>query len=270
LPEHGAPADAHVRHTALDLLDPEQVARTLKDARPEVAFLCAWTTEHGKFWQDTSNAAWASATEHLARELLDRGTRLVVGFGTCAEYDWSASLEAGYDEGHGPFAPATAYGQAKLATAGWLASQAPEQHLWCRIFLIHGPGENPARVVPAVCQGLLERRPVRLGPCEQVVNLVHAEDAAAQVMALTVSPVRGPVNLGSARAAPLRDLLRELAAGTCGDSLLEFGALPARPGEPPYLVPSLEKLKRACPSLPDPILGLERTLEYWAQRLAAR
>jgi len=77
-----------VERVASDLLEagaPEALAR---EARADVLVHLAWTVEHGRFWTDPRNDAWADVSLRLARACAQAGARRIVATGTCYEYDW--------------------------------------------------------------------------------------------------------------------------------------------------------------------------------------
>jgi len=79
------------------------------------------------------------------------------------------------------------------------------------------------------------------------------------------------VNVGSADAISVRDLLERLARLLDGVDLLDIGALPGRPGDPAVLAPDVGRLTETVGWRPRIGLdeGLSRTVEWWRARLEA-
>ena len=143
-----------------DLLDPAQRRALLDAARPSHLLHLAWETRPGRFWQAPENRTWVEATLELLDAFDDAGGRRAVFAGSCAEYDWSPAAHGNGTcrEDATPCRPATPYGRAKLAAFERTASEAAQRgisHAWGRLFLLYGPFEAEARLVPSVIHSLL-------------------------------------------------------------------------------------------------------------------
>ena len=94
-----------------DLLDQRQAADAIRNARADRLIHLAWTVEHGKFWTDPANLAWASASLGIAKTANEAGVQHITMCGTCFEYDWPTDQAC--DEESTPTAAHTLYDIAK-------------------------------------------------------------------------------------------------------------------------------------------------------------
>ena len=242
----------------IDLMDQPAVRDLFFELRPSHLVHAAWETTHGAFWTAERNLDWVAASLALGRTFADAGGTRLVGVGSCAEYDW----RYGYcTEGLTPLEPWHLYGRCKAATFELLAAIAKARGLgfaWARIFLVYGPHEGSARLVPAVTQALLAGRTAKISPGSQLRDLCHVADAGGAIAALTLGAVEGAVNLGSGAPVTLRDAVATLGRLTERSELIAYGALPLRPDDPPVLVPNVDRLRHEVGFTPR--FGLEEGL----------
>ena len=107
----------------------------------------AWYAEPGKYLQSSKNLDCLIGTLQLAQAAAEAGVRRFVGIGTCFEYD----LTGGMLSVETPLWPLTPYAGAKAAAFMALSQSLPQQGVefaWCRLFYLHGEGENPRRLAP--------------------------------------------------------------------------------------------------------------------------
>ena len=189
--------------------------------------------------------------------------------GTCAEYDWSTATGP-LAEYTSPVNPATLYGVAKDAlrrVASAYAEQEGVELAWGRLFLLYGPREAPARLVPSVIRALLTGQPVATGSPERVRDFLHVEDVAGAVVALLHSSVLGPVNIASGLRVTVGDVLDRIVQLTGRAELVRRGALPDRLGEPPLLLADVARLRDEVGYRPRLELaeGLATTVRWWQE-----
>lgn len=228
---------------AADLLDEDATRALLRDIRPGVLVHCAWFVEHGAFWTAPENAAWVSASEAMAAAFAEYGGRRFLGIGSCAEYADAAGDDAAPWPETRRIAPATPYGQAKAELAARLARQ-PFDVAWARLFLMFGPGEAPARLVPSVARALVEGREARIASGRPVRDVASTRFLGEALAALAASGVTGPVNVASGEGRTLANVARLLARAAGREDLLRLGALPDRAGEVPAMVADIGRLRR--------------------------
>ncbi len=259
------PDDAITWHRA-DLLDDGARAALLEAVRPSHLLHLAWETRHGYFWLAPENPAWAEATLDLIRRFRQGGGMRAVVAGSCAEYDWSPEVLSDSDcfETTTPCRPATLYGQAKLAAFEAVSAEAAASGLslaWGRLFLLYGPHEGAARLVPSLIQALLAGTPVMLKEPMAVRDFLHAADGGAAFAALLASDVEGPVNIASGNGLAIAQVARMIGAD---DSRVDQNlALPD--GSPARLVADVSRLRGAVGFTPryDLESGLAETVAWW-------
>lgn len=238
----------------LDLFDTGRTEALLAEVRPTHLLHVAWVTTPGEYWNSPLNLKWLAASTELLRAFAANGGRRVVIAGTCAEYDWA---EAGVcDEATTPVRPATLYGACKDAlrrVAERFAQAADFSAAWGRIFFPYGPGESPRRLVASVARSLLAGQPARCTSGTQVRDFLHVRDVGEALVALLFSDVSGAVNIGSGTPVALAEVVRGIAELAGRPDLVDLGALPTPPSEPPILVADTRRLfgeVRWRPSVP--------------------
>lgn len=264
------PALSGVSWHVLDLFDQAAVNELMDELAPEELVHLAWCTDHGRFWRAPENVTWVERSLHLLRAFARSGGRRLVMLGTCAEYDWSTA-NGPLVESSSPLAPATLYGVAKDAlrrVASTYAQQEGVELAWGRLFFLYGPREAPGRLVPSVIRSLLEGQPVATGSTEQVRDFMHVEDVAGAVVALLDSSVVGAVNIASGVGATVGEVLDQIVQLIGHPELVQRGALPERPGEPPMLLADIARLRDEVGFRPRWGLadGLADTVRWWQER----
>lgn len=267
------PQVAGVHWHPLDLGDHAAVERLMDELAPERLIHLAWCTEHGRFWQAPENVAWVERSLQLLRAFVHCGGRRVVMLGTCAEYQWSDAAGP-LVESSSPLVPATLYGVAKDAlrrVASGYAEREGVELAWGRLFLLYGPRETPARLVPSVIRSLLAGEPVATGGGERVRDFMHVDEVAGAVVALLDSSAVGAVNIASGVGVTVGELLDQIAALTGRAELIRRGALPDRPGEPSLLLADVARLRDEVGFRPRRGLneGLAATVRWWEQQIRA-
>lgn len=262
------PADLpdKVDFRAADLTDGEAAETLIRDVRPTHVIHGAWETRHSTFWEDPANLDWIVSTARLARTFAETGGRRFVQVGSCTEYDWSDGLCA---EGVTADKPATRYGKAKLAAfrAVEAAAHGAFEAVEGRVFFVYGPGENPARFVPTICRGHLQRKVPELGSGRQRRDLLHAEDVARGLLALArAEGLVGTVNVCAGISTSLGDVAVRLAA-IAGADETGLGLRPDRPRDPDLIVGTCGRLGATGWSPLVPLdEGLAKTFAWWRER----
>lgn len=225
----------------VDLLDRAAMEVLVRRVAPSHLLHTAWDVTHGAFWTARANLTWLEASVGLIRVFMDQGGMRAVGVGTCAEYGWSVPH---LDEAAGPADAATPYGRAKralgdaFAAAGGLGLSTA----WARLFFPYGRGDNPARLVPALMRAIKAGTPFRATPGTQVRDLIHVDDIGEALAAILDGDVSGPINLGRGEGIALHRLIMSVATQMGRPDLVQLGALPPRPDDPPELVATIGRL----------------------------
>jgi len=220
----------------LDVLDEASVAAFLAEARPTHLVHAAWRAVRGDVMASADNAAWADASLALVRRFHEAGGRRAACLGSSAEYDWSGGT---CRIGETPLAPATAYGQAKLALFRALTAYCEASELsfaWPRVFFVYGPGEHESRLIAYVIRQLLNDEPAKLTHGRQVRDYVYVKDVAEGVLAALVSDLEGETDLASGQGRAVRDLVYAIGEQLGKEHLLEFDARPAPEHDAPAVI----------------------------------
>ncbi|MFH1468405.1 MAG: NAD(P)-dependent oxidoreductase [Pseudomonadota bacterium] len=216
-----------------ELSEPNDVARCFAAARPALVFHLAAPVDLSR---DPAaflrlRAGILDATHHVAHACLHHGARLVAA-GTCEEY---GAAEAPFSEDT-PAKPVSAYSALKLAATVWLLTLHRTAGLpvtVVRPFLTFGPGQAPARLVPAAIAAALAGRPLPMTDGRQTRELNHVDDMVEALLAASAPAAVGQLlNLGGGPEIAIRDLaalIFRLAGADPGS--IELGALPRRAGE---------------------------------------
>ncbi len=262
----------------VDLLDPHRVDELVRRVAPTHLLHLAWSTEHGRFWDDPANDDWAAATLHLARAFHGAGGTRLVFVGSCRQYDWSDATLAPDGvarESSTPQRPQTRYGEAKARTAASLdafGQRASVSVASALVFFPYGPYEKPERLVPSVARSLLSHLPAETTVGTQVGDFIHVEDCGCALAALIDSEVTGPVNIGSGEPVAIADVVSAIGRIVGREDLLRIGVLPQREGEPRRLVADVSRLRDEVGFTPtfDLESGLRGAVEWWRHRIRQR
>ena len=195
----------------------------------------AWYAVPGQYLHAPENLDCLSGTLVMARGCLAAGVRRFVGLGTCFEYDLSAG-DLGVDT---PLKPETLYAAAKVSTYACLSNWLPTAGMafaWCRLFYLHGPGEDERRFVPYLRACLSGGRTADLTSGTQIRDYIDVRDAAAQIAGVALGTATGPVNICSGAPVSIRELAHRIAAEYGRPDLLNFGARPDNSFDPPRIV----------------------------------
>lgn len=226
------------RSEILDLRDADAVASFVAAERPDLWIHHAGhATNYGSLDYDLmgSLAVNAAPLPGLYRALAEVGCRGVLISGSSMEYASSDQPNRETDVCW----PDTPYGLSKLAET--LASRQQSLRFGvptrvARIYIPFGALDNPKKLLAQVVEGLRRNEPVPLSPCTQSRDFIGVSDLAIGYLSLAADLDRGGfdvVNLCSGIAMPLAALLTALAGRLGADpALLQFGAIPMRPGEP--------------------------------------
>jgi nucleoside-diphosphate-sugar epimerase len=257
------------------VLDPASVATLVREAEASHLLHLAWATDHGRFWSDRANLAWARATLFLSEAFVETGGIRAVISGSCAQYSWDrADLGTSglATEAETARRPATLYGCAKQATSELLESWAAEVGLSYAtglVFFPYGPFEKPDRLVPSVARSLLAGEPAEVGPGTQVRDFIHIDDCGEALAALVDSEVAGAVNIGSGEGSSITEVATTIARALGREDLLRIGARPA-PDEAPRVIADVARLRDEVGVTPKYELGsgIEATVKWWSAHAA--
>jgi nucleoside-diphosphate-sugar epimerase len=141
-------------------------------------------------------------------------------------------------------------------------------YAWGRIFFLYGPHEHPDRLVSSVIRSLLQGEPARCSHGNQIRDFLHVEDVAHAFVTLLDSDMEGAVNIGRGTSATIREVVEIIGDQLHGKQLIQLGALPAPPNDPPVLIADTHRLNSLGwrPKY-DLESGLEQTIAWWKTNL---
>lgn len=195
----------------------------------------AWYAEPGKYLTSVRNLDCLSGTLAMAKAAEMAGVRRFVGAGTCFEYD----LSVGYLTVDTPLAPETPYAAAKVAAftmlTAWCAAAGIE-FLWARLFYLYGAREDARRLVPQLHNKLARGVPVDLTRGTALRDYIDVQNAASLLVKDITGTHTGATNICSGQGVTIRALAEGIADQYGRRDLLNFGAYPENPNDPPVIV----------------------------------
>lgn len=195
----------------------------------------AWITTPGAYLASPLNHDCLCGTLAMARGALRARVRRVIGIGTCFEYAMTGRPLAVTD----PLDPKTPYAGAKAAAShalsGWFAGT-DTAFAWCRLFHLHGAGEDARRLVPFLHARLAAGMPVEMTEGRQVRDFIDVAEAGRMIADVALGEMTGAVNICSGRPVTVRALAEQIADSYGRRDLLRFGARPENLFDPPHVV----------------------------------
>jgi nucleoside-diphosphate-sugar epimerase len=257
-----------VRWHQADLLDPVEVRRLVGEAGASHLLHFAWYAVPKDYRTSSENLRWVQATIELVRAFHEYGGERAVLAGTCFEYD----ARYGFcSEALTALRPSTFYGVCKSSLQQMMTAYSEQSGLsiaWGRIFFLYGPFEPPGRLVSSVVAGLLRHELVNCSHGNQLRDFMHVADVADAMTALADSTVTGPVNIGSGKPVPLRDIIFGLADRVGARELINLGAIGVPADDPPMISADVRRLRVEVGWQPSTSLaaGLADTVCWWSSR----
>lgn len=195
----------------------------------------AWYAEPGKYLQSARNLDCLTGTLQMAKGAAAARVRRFIGVGTCFEYDFAGgrlSIETS-------LRPLTPYAGAKAAAFMALSQWFPPQDVafaWCRLFYLHGEGEDPRRFVPYLRAKLTAGEPAELTSGNQIRDFLDVSEAGRMIVKTALSDEQGPVNICSGIPITIRQLAEQIADEYGRRDLLKFGVRSGNLIDPPCVV----------------------------------
>jgi nucleoside-diphosphate-sugar epimerase len=237
----------------------------IAERKPQSCIHLGWYATPGIYLRAPENVDLMAGTLKLAMRLAEAGCERFVGVGTCFEY----GTDAGYLSEETPLAPAFLYSAAKAGT--YLALRCLQGSMsvaWARLFYLYGPYEDEGRLVPSVIRALLAGDPARCTLGQQVRDYLHVEDVASALWCTAKSSLLGAVNVGSGNPVTVAAVVREIGELLDKRDLVQLGALPSPPGDPPFVCANSRRLRAETDWRPrfDLSAGLRDTIDWWRTR----
>jgi nucleoside-diphosphate-sugar epimerase len=250
----------------IDLLNTEAIRPLLSDLKPNYLLHLAWEARPGVYWTSIDNLKWVMASILLFQEFFLKEGRRGVSAGSCAEYRWGG--RGLYNERTTRLQPATLYGACKLGFAQMIDAYARHEGYsfsWGRVFYTFGPGEYPQRLVPTVIRSLLHNEAAKTTDGLHIRDFIYVEDVARAFVALLEADCRGPVNIATGTGIRIADIIVKLGQLLGHPQLIQRGALPSQPNEPPSLIADMSRLYGEVGFTPQYTIdqALMKTIEWW-------
>ena len=204
----------------------------------DVIIHAAWYAVPSEYLRSNENITCLTGSLLFAKAAIVSGVKRFVGIGTCYEYD----LSGGYLRSDTPLIPATLYGACKASLFLTLAKLMENETLsfaWCRLFYLHGEGEDERRLVPYIRACLAAGEPAQLTSGKQIRDYLDVRDAGFQIADLALDDKTGPVNICSGKPITVADLAFQIADEYGRRDLLHFGARDDPVNVPPCVVGEL-------------------------------
>jgi uncharacterized protein YbjT (DUF2867 family) len=223
-----------------DLLDGEAVARLFGRVRPTHLLHCAWSLVPGQYAKSPANLAWVRASLDVINGLPN-----LAGSTPPSPEPASRRLVAGgaARRRRSPRLRCMALpGGAAHDGAGVCARSRPDARL-CRIFFI-----RTARTSEPTCR--VRHHLAAAGneaPCShgnQIRDFLHVEDVASALVAALDAGVHGPLNIASGEPVRLKEIIYRAADLIGRRDLVQLGAIPVPPDDPPLIVADTRRLAR--------------------------
>jgi nucleoside-diphosphate-sugar epimerase len=201
----------------------------------DTAIHVAWYAEPGNYLQSSKNLDCLIGTLQMAKGAAQAGVKRFIGIGTCFEYDFTEGLLSVQT----PLGPTTPYAGAKAAAFMALSHWLPQQNVefaWCRLFYLHGEGEDARRLVPYLRTKLTAGEPAELTSGRQIRDYLDVREAGHMIVETALNKVQGPVNICSGLPITVRQLAEQIADEYGRRELLKFGVRPDNLVDPGYVV----------------------------------
>ena len=201
----------------------------------DVVIHLAWYAEPGKYQFSAKNMECLIGTLRMARAAAEAGVRRFVGIGTCFEYLPSTEPLAA-DARLEPSSPYAACKAAAYLAMSQILPLSGVEFAWCRLFYLHGEGEDVRRLVPTLRKSLSEGRPINLTKGTQVRDFLDVVEAGRQIVEIALGGKSGAFNICSGRAVTVRELAESIADEYGRRDLLNFGGRKDNPVDPEHVV----------------------------------
>jgi nucleoside-diphosphate-sugar epimerase len=225
----------HCFETIKARLEDEDILKKLIEGfKPEACIHMAWYVKPGNYLDSEENIKSLKSSLILFQMLINAGCSHIVAAGTCFEYD----TQFGYLHENTPTKPVNIYGAAKLScclVGEHLAANAKIAFAWGRIFYPYGPLEDKRRLVPSAIQTLLHGQVFQASRGNQIRDYIHVTDVASAFTMLMERKAEGVFNISSGVPVSIRQLLEILGRLLNRGELIQFGALPDRAWDPPFI-----------------------------------
>ncbi|MBI1805219.1 MAG: GDP-mannose 4,6-dehydratase [Ignavibacteriae bacterium] len=266
--------EGNIHWSIADLTDAEAVETIIKANKPDIVFHLAAKLGGDRSFEFAQQAVVVNflgthnLLSSLGRNLGGRGR--IVMLGTSEEYGNSKVLPITEDQPSNPVSPYSASKTAATQFALLYHRLFDLPVVVLRPFIVYGPGQPPAMMIPELIQSVLEGKDFSMTEGKQTRDFVYVEDVVDCILAAaTAKDVDGEVfNVSSGEERAIRTVAELIVRLMEGKSRLLVGARPYRQNEAWRLYGSNEKAQRLLGWLPKTTLeeGLRQTINWCRER----
>jgi nucleoside-diphosphate-sugar epimerase len=210
---------------------------------PDACVHMAWITTPGIYLESPENERFRDSSLQFLRKVRELGAPLIVGLGTCIEYEINDRL---LSEESTPARPASLYARCKNDLRLALEREAAVhgfQFCWTRVFYPYGPGEHPSRLCSSIIQKLSRNETITLKTPDSTKDYIFIEDLADALLTVIETRFQGVINLGTGIGLSVREIARTLAR-MMGKSDLIKELEPPEVDPLGYVVANVSRLQR--------------------------
>lgn len=213
----------------VDLFDEDSMNHALSKAKPNVVVSTAWSTEHGKFWNDESNLLYRDATLKFAELSFLKNVEMFIGIGTMSEYGKSPGL---CNAEATKLIASDIYSKCKIDTGvelRRLGERYGQKTHWARVFQAFGPNEKPKRFVPGLISSLRAGERFSILNPESNMDWIHTADVASALVYMVEHELSHFVDIGTGVCTSVRQFSELICNELALDSnLLDFPNNPSQ------------------------------------------
>lgn len=175
----------------------------------DVVVHLAWYVDPTDYLSSDENWRCLSGSLRFALAARDMGISHFVGVGTCIEYERTDSVRTPKTR----IDPDTAYGAAKASLFFSLREifESKADWAWCRLFFLHGEGEDPRRLVPHVRSQIGEGIFPRLHSPNAIRDFMNVSEAGEKIAKIADLRLSGVFNVCSGKPRSVMELATEIA-----------------------------------------------------------
>lgn len=216
-----------------NLFNPQFIAETMKDIKPEYLLNMAWITT-GDYLYSDKNYDFLTAGINLMKEFAKNGGKRAVYTGTCFEYKFKDEPLKENDELDADKTVYTFCKNKLHEVAEYYAKQNNISLGYGRIFYVYGKNEAKTRLTGMIIDKLKRNEPVVIKSGELLKDYMYAKDIAKAFAKFVDSDVEGTVNICTGKAISIRDYALEIGRQIKKENLIVFNDEPSN--QPPIIV----------------------------------
>lgn len=262
------PQSERIKLIECDLKDIQKLPSMLTETY-DVFYHFGWAGTFGNARNDTKTQTEnIQYTLHAAEAAKKLGCSRFIGAGSQAEY----GRFEGILKPDTPAFPENGYGMAKLC-AGQMSRLYCEQlgieHIWVRVLSVYGPYDGAGTMISSVVRELLVGKSPECTLGEQVWDYLYSKDAGKAFYLLGKKGVTGKTYcLGSGRAYPLADYIKQMRDSIDSKIPIGFGKIPYHEKQVMYLCADVSELEQDTGFVPKYTFkqGIQETIRWWRDK----